>query len=72
MQRLFNEKRRFVRRWPERDCRPREDGSALCNPAGEICTVHAVFDYTASHPKRRRFRDGALQLVVHFIGDSPS
>jgi hypothetical protein len=74
MQRLFNEKRRFVRRWPERDYRPREDGiGTVCNPAGEICTVHAVFDYTASHPKRRRVSQGtgALQLVVHFIGDKP-
>ena len=74
MQRLFNEKRRFVRRWPERDYRPRQDGiGTVCNPAGEICTVHAVFDFTASHPKRRRMSrgTGALQLVVHFIGDKP-
>ena len=74
MQRLFNEKRRFVRRWPERDYRPRQDGiGTVCNPAGEICTVHAVFDFTASHPKRHRISrgTGALQLVVHFIGDKP-
>jgi len=74
MQRLFNEKRRFVRRWPERDYRPRQDGiGTTCNPAGEICTVHAVFDFTASHPKRRRMSQGtgALQLIVHFIGDRP-
>lgn len=74
MRRLFDEKRRFVRRWPERDYRPREDGiGTVCNPPGEICTVHAVFDYTASHPRRRRVSQGtgALQLVVHFIGDKP-
>jgi len=74
MKRLFDEKRRFVKRWPERDYRPREDGvGTTCNPAGEICTVHAVFDYTASHPRRRRVSQGtgALQLVVHFIGDRP-
>ncbi|MFC1457575.1 hypothetical protein ACETIH_12770 [Microvirga arabica] len=74
MKRLFDEKRRFVKRWPERDYRPREDGvGTVCNPAGEICTVHAVFDYTASHPRRRRVSQGtgALQLVVHFIGDRP-
>ncbi len=74
MQRLFNEKRRFVRRWPERDYRPRQDGiGTTCNPAGEICTVHAVFDFTASSPKRRRMSQGtgALQLIVHFIGDRP-
>lgn len=74
MKRLFEEKRRFVRRWPERDYRPRPDGvGTVCNPAGEVCTVHAVFDFTASHPKRRRVSQGtgALQLVVHFIGDKP-
>jgi hypothetical protein len=74
MKRLFDEKRRFVKRWPERDYRPREDGvGTTCNPAGEICTVHAVFDYTATHPRRRRVSQGtgALQLVVHFIGDRP-
>jgi hypothetical protein len=74
MQRLFNEKRRFVRRWPERDYRPRPNAmGTVCNPAGEVCTVHAVFDFTASHPKRRRVSQGtgALQLIVHFIGDKP-
>lgn len=74
MQRLFNEKRRFVRRWPERDYRPRKDAMGVaCNPPGEVCTVHAVFDFTASHPKRRRVSQGtgALQLIVHFIGDKP-
>jgi len=74
MQRLFNEKRRFVRRWPERDYRPRQDGiGTICNPAGEICTVHAVFDFTASNSRRRRVSQGtgALQLIVNFIGDKP-
>jgi hypothetical protein len=74
LRRLFNEKRRFAQRWPERDYRPRENGiGTTCNPAGEVCTVHAVFDYTASHPRRRRVSQGtgALQLVVHFIGDRP-
>jgi hypothetical protein len=74
MQRLFNEKRRFARRWPERDYRPRRDAmGTVCNPAGEVCTVHAVFDFTASHPKRRRISQGtgALQLIIHFIGDKP-
>jgi hypothetical protein len=74
MKRLFEEKRQFMRRWPERNYRPRQDGvGTVCNPAGEVCTVHAVFDFTASHPKRRRVSQGtgALQLVVHFIGDKP-
>ena len=74
MRALFNEKRRFVRRWPERDYRPRpESMGVVCNPAGEICTVHAVFDFTAANPARGRRSEGtgALQLIVQFIGDKP-
>ncbi len=74
MKRLFNEKRRFAKRWPERDYRARRDAiGATCNPPGEVCTVHAVFDFKASSPKRRRVSQGtgALQLIVNFIGDRP-
>lgn len=74
LERLFKEKQRFARRWPERNYRPRWDAiGAECNPAGTVCTVHAVFDYTATNPKRRRTSEGsgALQLVVEFIGEKP-
>ena len=74
MRALFNEKRRFVQRWPERDYRPRPESMGVtCNPAGEICTVHAVFDFTAANPARGRRSEGtgALQLIVQFIGDKP-
>lgn len=74
LKRLFNEKRRFVRRWPEREYRPREDAmGAVCNPSGDVCTVHTVFDFTAANPARRRLSEGsgALQLIVQFIGDKP-
>ena len=74
MQALFDEKRRFVQRWPERDYRPRPESMGVtCNPAGEVCTVHAVFDFVAANPGRRRRSEGtgALQLIVQFIGDKP-
>jgi hypothetical protein len=74
MRALFNEKRRFVQRWPERDYRPRPESMGVtCNPAGEICTVHAVFDFTAANPERRTRSEGtgALQLIVQFIGEKP-
>jgi len=74
MRTLFNEKRRFARRWPERDYRPRPDSmGVVCNPPGDICTVHMVFDYVAANPARRSRSggSGALQLIVHFIGDKP-
>lgn len=74
LERLFREKRRFAQRWPERNYRPREDSMGImCNPTGDICTVHAVFDYMAANPARRRQTQGtgALQLIVHFIGERP-
>lgn len=74
LKRVYKEKQRFTRRWPERDYRPRQDAiGAACNPPGTVCTVHAVFDYTAANPRRRRMSQGsgALQLVVEFIGDRP-
>jgi hypothetical protein len=74
LKRLFNEKRRFARRWPERNYRPRADTMGVeCKPNGELCTVHTVFDYVASNPKRGRISQGsgALQMIVEFIGDKP-
>lgn len=74
LERLYKEKQRFARRWPEREYRPREDAIGIqCNPVGPVCTVHAVFDYTAANPKRRRISQGsgALQLIVEFIGEKP-
>ncbi|MET0528622.1 MAG: hypothetical protein ABW003_09800 [Microvirga sp.] len=74
MDRVFKQKERFVRRWPEREYRPRDNATgAECNAAGTLCTVHTVFDYIAANPRRGRFSQGAgaLQLVVQFIGDKP-
>ncbi len=74
MRALYQEKRRFAQRWPQRDYRVRPESIGVdCKPRTDICTVRAVFDYSASHPKRRRRAEGtgALQLIVHFIGDKP-
>lgn len=74
MERVFKQKQRFVKRWPEREYRPREDAiGSECNQAGTVCKIHTVFDYVAANPRRGRFSQGsgALQLVVEFIGDKP-
>jgi len=74
LQRLAREKRRFVRRWPEREYRPQPDTvKATCEPDGMFCTVHVVFDFTATNPKRGRQTRGvgALQLVVSFAEGRP-
>ncbi|HZH10513.1 MAG TPA: hypothetical protein VEZ24_09090 [Microvirga sp.] len=74
LERLYKEKQRFIRRWPEREYHPRQDAIGIqCNPNGTVCAVHTVFDYTAANPKRRRTSQGsgALQLIVEFIGEKP-
>lgn len=73
-QALFDEKRRFVQRWPVRDYRHRSDSiRTACDPAGESCTVRSVFDFDAANPARSRRSRGVatLELVVTFANDRP-
>jgi hypothetical protein len=71
---LFEEKRRFVRRWPERSYNPRSDSMRVsCAPAAEVCTVRTLFDFQASNPQtgRRSAGTGQLELVVALAGSAP-
>lgn len=71
---VFEEKRRFVRRWPERDYRARpETMRTTCDPAPPICTVRTVFDFTAVSPRAGKRSQGSaiLQLGISFAGGEP-
>ena len=71
---LFEEKRRFVRRWPVRDYVPRRNSTdTTCSAASETCTVRTAFDYTASNPETGRRAQGVanLELVISFAGGAP-
>jgi hypothetical protein len=71
---LFEEKLRFVRRWPERQYAPRLDSMRIsCDAATEICTVRTAFDYTAASPERGKRVQGTgnLELGVSFVGKRP-
>lgn len=71
---LFEEKRRFVHRWPERHYNPRLDTMQTeCDPATEMCTVRTVFEFTALSPERGRRSQGSarLELGVRFSGKRP-
>src|SRR5215207_11032199 len=69
---LYEEKRRFVRRWPVRHyvARP-ESTEATCS--GETCTVRTTFDYRASNPESGRRSQGVanLELEISFAGGAP-
>jgi hypothetical protein len=72
---LFEEKRRFVRRWPVRAYTPRLGSMQVeCEPAPETCTVRTVFDFTAISPERGRRSDGVarLELELSFAGGRPA
>lgn len=72
---LFEEKRRFVRRWPEREYRPRpETIRTTCDPSPPICTVRTMFDFHASSPQSGKRSEGTaiLQLGVSFAGGRPT
>jgi hypothetical protein len=71
---LMAEKRRFARRWPERDYRPEEKSiQIVCQPGGETCMAQALFDFTAADPRRDRRTQGtgALQLTTTFLDGRP-
>jgi hypothetical protein len=71
---LVAEKRRFFRRWPERDYRVLPDTMRVtCDPAPPVCTVRTTFAFTASNPRSRRLSQGTalLQLGVSFASGHP-
>lgn len=71
---LFEEKRRFVRRWPVREYHPRLDTMhTTCDAAPPICTVRTMFDFTATSPQTGKVSQGTalLQLGVSFSAGRP-
>jgi hypothetical protein len=71
---LFEEKRRFVRRWPVREYTARpETMRTTCDSAPPICTVRMVFDFTATSPQTGKRSQGTalLQLGVSFSAGQP-
>lgn len=71
---VFEEKRRLVRRWPERAYVPRRGTmEAACDVGSELCTVRTEFDFRAADPQRGRRSEGSgtLELVLSFAGREP-
>ena len=71
---LMAEKRRFVRRWPDRNYRLRPDTlKVACEPSGRSCTVRALFAFDADSPSRakRSKGTGMVEFVVDLSGDRP-
>lgn len=70
---LQEEKRRFARRWPEREYRLRLD-TMRTSCAGAFCTIRSAFEFRAADPVRGRHSAGTgiLELGVSFAGGPPA
>ncbi|GJD34487.1 hypothetical protein [Methylobacterium aerolatum] len=69
---LLDEKRDFVRRWPERRYAARAFNTR-CTADGSTCVVRAIVDFRAASPERGVVSKGASELVleVSFSGQRP-
>lgn len=71
---LIAEKRRFVRRWPQRRYAPQEGGiRTACNAASATCLVRTTLGFRAENPARNARSQGVSELVltVSFAGGRP-
>ncbi|WP_232629338.1 hypothetical protein [Methylobacterium sp. Leaf118] len=70
---LMAEKRRFVRRWPERSYEPQGEPRVGCDAGSATCLVRIVHTFTAASPGRGTRSQGLAELVltVSFAGGRP-
>ncbi|MEE7473862.1 hypothetical protein MPAR168_15915 [Methylorubrum populi] len=70
---LMAEKRRFVRRWPERRYEPQGEPRVACDGPSATCLVRTVYDFTAVSPSRGARSQGVAELLltVSFAGGRP-
>ncbi|MEH3118438.1 MAG: hypothetical protein PGN25_12830 [Methylorubrum populi] len=70
---LMAEKRRFVRRWPERRYEPQGEPKVACDGPSATCLVRVVHDFTAVSPARGARSRGIaeLTLTVDFSSGQP-
>jgi len=71
---VLAEKRRFTERWPQRTYRYRPETTMVaCESDGALCTIWAIFDFSASEPAqgRRSIGIGEHELVVSLSSGRP-
>lgn len=71
---LMAEKRRFVRRWPERHYATQGGTTrTACHAASATCVVRTTFDFRADNPARGVRSQGVseLTLTISFAGERP-
>jgi len=71
---LFDQKRRFGRRWPLRHYEHRPGTMRVtCEAAREACLVRSIIDWQAASPARHAFSRGSstFELGIGFSGPKP-
>ena len=63
-QALIAEKRRFVRRWPERRYEADGEPRVICSDAGRTCIVRALLRFEASSTARGRRSRGTAEVTL--------
>jgi hypothetical protein len=69
---IIGEKRRFVKRWPERNYQPRwMDTKINCHVKSQECTIEGVADFEANNSTRGRRESGTFQysMKIKFVDD---
>ena len=62
---LMEDKRRFARRWPDRQYQPRRETMRIaCDVAAEMCNLRTIVNFVAASPERRRRSQGAITLAL--------
>jgi len=62
---LMEDKRRFARRWPDRQYQPRRDTMRIaCDVAAEMCNLRTIVNFVAASPQRGRRSQGAITLAL--------
>jgi hypothetical protein len=71
---VLAEKRRFTKRWPQRSYRYRPETTMVaCESTGGLCTVWAIFDFSAANPAKGKdsLGIGEHELVMGLSNGRP-
>jgi hypothetical protein len=69
---IIADKRRFVKRWPERNYQPRWiDTKINCHAKSQECTIEGVADFEANNPTRGKSESGTFRysMKIRLVAD---
>jgi hypothetical protein len=62
---ILEEKRRFIKRWPDRNYQPRwNDTKITCETTSQQCTIEGIADFEAKSSARGKQERGTLRYSM--------